>query len=128
MNEQIKGVMQGALLSTSKKREIELRFLSIEMSIDELGGGVLCNILNKEESVGDISWREILGIKFMAFSGMIVSQVSGKIITLADANNIPIKNVKVRVYAISNLKNAEPKLHLFNKNIPVKGLNIKELV
>jgi hypothetical protein len=128
MNEQIKGVMQSALLSTSKKRNIELRFLSIEMSIDELGGGVICNVLNKEESVGEISWREILGIKFMAFGGMIVSRVSGKIIALSNDNNIPIKNVKVRVYAISNLKNAEPKLHLFNGNNAIKDININELL
>ncbi len=128
MNEQIKKVIQGALLSTSEKRNINLRNLSICMSFDSLGGGVFCEVLDKEEIVGDISWKEILGIKFMAFTNLVVGRLAEKMVEVCKENNIDVSDIRVRFYAISNSKKAEPKLHLFEQNKPIKALNINEFI
>lgn len=127
MNEQIKEVMQKALLFTSKEKQIDLRKLSIVMRFCEKEK-VVCEILNGEDNIGNLSWKSILGLKFIAFKNVIINSISGKINKISKDNNLPLEDVRVRVYAISNLHNAEPQLHLFSLKKPLKPININELI
>lgn len=124
MNEQVKSVMQNALLSTSKSMNVDLRSLRIQMKLSD--NGVDCYAMEKTEVVGSLSWNKILGIKYMAFKGIIVSSIQKKLQEKASQHNIENENINVRVSAIN--PNGEPTLHLFDSGKAITGLDIKELV
>ena len=86
MNEQVKTVMQYALLSTSKSMNVDLRSLRIQMKLSN--NGVDCYSMNKTEVIGSLSWNKILGIKYMAFKGLIVSNIQDKLKAMAKNKNL----------------------------------------
>jgi hypothetical protein len=124
MNEQVKIVMQNALLTTSKSMDVDLQNLRIQMKLSD--NGVDCYSMDKTEVIGSLSWNKILGIKYMAFKGLIVSSIQDKLKIMAKKNGIEMSNVNVRVSAFN--PSGEPKLHLFNIGKFVDTLDIKELV
>tara|TARA_R110002153_G_scaffold21391_2_gene71411 strand:+ start:384 stop:758 length:375 start_codon:yes stop_codon:yes gene_type:complete len=124
MKEQVKVVMQNALLSTSKSMNVDLINLRIQMRLSN--NGIDCYSMDKTEIIGNLSWNKILGIKYLAFKGIIVSSVEDKLKAMAINNKIEMDDVNVRVSAIN--PNGEPTLHLFNSGKVVETLDIKELV
>lgn len=124
MNEQVKSVMQNALLSTSKSMNVDLRNLRIQMKLSD--NGVECYSMDKTEIIGSLSWNKILGLKFLPFKGLIVSSIEEKLKVMATKNNIEKEYVNVRVSAIN--PSGEPTLHLFNSGKMIDTLDIKELV
>lgn len=124
MNEQVKSVMQNALLSTSKSMNVDLRNLRIQMKPSD--NGVDCYSMDKTEVIGSLSWNKILGLKFLPFQGLIVSSIKNKLQVMAKNNEIEIEKINVRVYAIN--PNGEPTLHLFDGGKAITVLDIKELV
>ena len=124
MNEQVKTVMQYALLSTSKSMNVDLRSLRIQMKLSN--NGVDCYSMNKTEVIGSLSWNKILGIKYMAFKGLIVRNIQDKLKAMAKNKKIEMNNINVRVSAIN--PSGEPTLHLFNSGKVIDTLDIKELV
>jgi hypothetical protein len=124
MNEQVKVVMQNALLSTSKSMNVDLRSLRIQMRLSD--NGVDCYAMEKTEVIGSLSWNKILGLKFLPFKGLIVSNIDSKLKAMAKNNNIEMDDVNVRVSAIN--PSGEPTLHLFNSGKMIDTLDIKELV
>ena len=124
MKEQVKVVMQNALLSTSKSMNVDLINLRIQMRLSN--NGIDCYSMDKTEIIGNLSWNKILGIKYLAFKGIIVSSVKDKLKAMAINNKIEMDDVNVRVSAIN--PNGEPTLHLFNSGKVVETLDIKELV
>lgn len=124
MNEQVKSVMQNALLSTSKSMNVELKNLRIQMRLSD--NDVDCYSMDKTEIMSSLSWNKILGLKFLPFKGLIVSSIKSKLQDMAKKYNIENENVNVRVYAIN--PSGEPTLHLFNSGKAITILDIKELV
>lgn len=125
MNEQVKKVMQSALLKTSKSMGIDLKSLRIQMRLSD-NNGVDCYAMNGKEVVNSISWNKILGIQYIGFKGLIVSNIQNKIMKVAKENELSNETINVRVYAIN--PNGEPTLHLFDGVKSITSMDINELV
>lgn len=125
MNEQVKVVMQNALLSTSKGMNVDLKTLRIQMKLSE-SNGVDCFTMNGKEVLGSLSWNKILGLKYLPFRGLIVNSIENKIQVIAKKHQIEKNDINVRVYAIN--EKGEPNLWLYDSGKPITQLDIKELV
>jgi len=128
MKEQVESVISNALLKTSDAMGIDLKNLRIQMKLDADNGhrNVSCHAMEGASFKGDVSWNKILGLKFLAFKGIIVSSIEKKLLHISDDLNINQKDINVRFYAID--KKGTPNVYLFNDNKGVKGLKLKELI
>ena len=128
MNEQIESVISNALLSTSKGMGIDLRNIRLQMRLESTNGDISvgCYALEGTSIIGDVSWNKILGIKYLAFKGLIIGSVEKKLLYISKDLNINKSDINVRFYAIDN--RGTPNVYLFEKNKGIKELELKELI
>ena len=126
LDEQVRGVMRSALVSTSKNLNISLKELRVQMRLKEGLEGSECFALKGTKKVGEVKWSSILGVKAMPFKRSIVGNVTNRLHELAEQNDIDKNEINARVYATD--VHGTPKMHLYNGNKPLKAIDINELI
>lgn len=124
MNEQIESVIKNALLGTSKSMGIDLKSLRIQMKLNN--GQVSCYAMQGAELRGEVSWNKILGIKYLAFKGLIMASIEKRLNEISKELQINESEVNARFYAID--KNGTPNVYLFNGHKGIKQIELNELV
>lgn len=122
---QIKEIMAGALLKTSKKKQIHLKDLRIKMTLNESHTDVECYALNKEEEIEQVRWSSILGLK-IAFKGLIIENLLSTFARLSSEQQIELNDLNIRVFAADNKGTA--KSYLYNGIKPATPLEVEALI
>ena len=96
---QITSVMRSALNSTSKSQNVGLKDLRIKMKLNEGYTSTECISMIKTDEIGALSWSNMLGLKAIAFKGIVVDKITNSLIRLANENSIDKFEINARIYA-----------------------------
>lgn len=123
---QITSVMRSALIGTSKSQNVGLKDLRIKMKLNSRGNSTECTSMNKTDEIGELSWSKILGLKAIAFKGIVVDKITNSLVRLANENSIEQFEINARVYAKDG--DGNPSIYLYNGTKPLKQIELKDIL
>lgn len=123
---QITSVMRSALNSTSKSQNVGLKDLRIKMKLNEGLTSTECISMVKTDEIGALSWSKMLGLKAIAFKGIVVDKITNSLIRLANENSIDKFEINARIYAKD--LDGNPSIYLYNGTKPFKQIELKDIL
>ena len=123
---QITSVMRSALNSTSKSQNVGLKDLRIKMKLNEGYTSTECISMIKTDEIGALSWSKMLGLKAIAFKGIVVDKITNSLIRLANENSIDKFEINARIYAKD--LDGNPSIYLYNGTKPFKQIELKDIL
>ena len=123
---QITSVMRSALNSTSKSQNVGLKDLRIKMKLNEGYTSTECISMIKTDEIGALSWSNMLGLKAIAFKGIVVDKITNSLIRLANENSIDKFEINARIYAKD--LDGNPSIYLYNGTKPFKQIELKDIL
>jgi hypothetical protein len=123
---QIKSVMRSALNSTSKSQNVGLKDLRIKMKLNDGFTSTECTSMVKTDEIGALSWSKMLGLKAIAFKGIVVDKITNSLIRLANENSIDKFEINARIYAKD--LDGNPSIYLYNGTKPFKQIELKDIL
>jgi hypothetical protein len=123
---QITSVMRSALNSTSKSQNVGLKDLRIKMKLNEGFTSTECISMVKTDEIGALSWSKMLGLKAIAFKGIVVDKITNSLIRLANENSIDKFEINARIYAKD--LDGNPSIYLYNGTKPFKQIELKDIL
>ena len=123
---QITSVMRSALNSTSKSQNVGLKDLRIKMKLNEGYTSTECISMIKTDEIGALSWSNMLGLKAIAFKGIVVDKITNSLVRLANENSIEQFEINARVYAKDG--DGNPSIYLYNGTKPLKQIELKDIL
>lgn len=123
---QITSVMRSALISTSKSHNVGLKDLRIKMKLNQECTSTECISMIKTDEISSLSWSKMLGLKAIAFKGIVVDKITKSLIRLSNENSISEFEINARIYAKD--LDGNPSIYLYNGTKPFKQIELKDIL
>lgn len=130
LSKKVEDVISSSLVSVSKKSDIDLKELRLELFVTS-ENDVVIKKMKKSDYVPDfencnIPWKEVLGLTLSVFKGTVKDKIINALSKIEMTDGYDEKSLSCRIYAINS--QGKPKLHLYKNGKPLREIDFEQIL